>query len=404
MNHKFRILLALAPVFAMAYFIRIGQSSVYIFDLYFIILFFSSLYVLPKYWLNKNIIFSLLIVIVVLLGFILNEVFGEELGKIERLIPALLRYIQFLYVLLCVVYAVTNASFKPVKSAGSIFYWSMLFPLAYGAFFLNYAPDSVLVFGRLSSYLSNPNNLGAFICIAIPPINLYLASLNGSRRIFMALLFYSLALYSLVYAGSNSGWSIAVISTLLSLMTIRRISIPVLLGVAVFIGTIGVAGSLLYENMLESEIPGLQNTGKLIQSIQEGGDLYDLGSGRLRESLLADARELFISKPRVMVVGVGLAQSPSYIGAKYNATITAHNAYLVLLVELGLLGFLVLVVAFWRTIKPVGLSAKSISLVSGYLLAMLATPHVYLPFLWGTAVFGIYINRNSLNLKNKNLE
>ena len=391
MRRKLAWMLAAGPLFSVAYFLRAGETSFYIFDPYSLVLVLMALAFVSGRRLMLVVIGCLLFVTVSAIGLMFTaNTYG--MSRSDQFVVGSLRYTQMIVVTYTVIMLGRNSA-VPVKSyAIGLFLLAACVPLVAGLALLQVRPESVLVFDRFSSYLSNPNNVGAFICVAIPAVNYALGFLSDRRqKLAISLVFYSSAVLALFYAGSNSGWFLCAVSFAVSMLSMKgRVGPRVFMTSVVMVAIVTLALTA-HDWLLSSDIHGLRNTGEMISALRYGEQFMDLGSGRLRESLTKDAWELYLSSPFVMMFGVGLGQSPMMIGAKYAANITAHNAFLVLLLETGLIGISVLTVLVVNAVRFVRVWRDAIPVLVGYLLAMQGTPHVYLPFLWALMSFALYL-------------
>lgn len=391
MKRSLAWMLALGPIFSVAYFLRVGDSSFYIFDPYSFVLVMMALPHVSSRKLTAVFLAWLSLVVISGIGLLLTiNTYG--IVRLDQFIVGSLRYGQLILLTYMAVMLGRNKSIPFVSHAPRLLVLAACIPLVVGIVLLKIRPETVLVFDRFSSYLSSPNNVGAFICVAIPAVNYSLGLLEGRyAKIAAALVFYGFAVMSLVYAGSNSGWFACAVSFAISAWSTKGTLVRNIMIAGVVGGLLVTAGFAVEDWLHSSEIHGLRNTGELISTLRYGDQFMDLGSGRLRESLMHDAWTLYLAHPLTMAFGIGLGQSPSIIGAAYAANITAHNAFLVLLLETGLFGVLVLGLLILNLFKMVGMKQTSFPIVCGYLIAMLGTPHVYLPFLWAAMSFSLYL-------------
>lgn len=385
-----RISPALFSLLAVAYFLRVGASSIYIFDAAFLILivgFLASARSIPAR-LGPVVFLFLLFLTANAVALSYGAVLGYHHGELKDFAAPIYRYSQ---IILCLIVYSTVAT--PLENADKLIRrltYIATIPLAYNALGFVIRPDAVLVFGRASSYLDNPNTFGAYICAVSPFFGACFADPKASilsRREKLAV--GGLLIMSLITAGSNSYWILSITGFLAGALAMfrhnnagfsfRRLT-------TIFGSTLLVAGvaavAFMQIDLDNTEIRGLVRTAELFQSVFFGESLTRLGSGELRDELQQLALQHLSENPLAAVLGIGIGQSPFVLERIVGDFVTVHNAYIVLPMEIGLLGtmsfFLALLVCWGRS----GYGIHSGCAIIGYLLAMMATPHVYLPFLW----------------------
>lgn len=385
-------ILLFSPLFAFSYFLRLGESSFYLFDIWFILFFLFTFRSFGKEDLKKLFIFIFSFVFISLLGLVNGLINYTNNFEIAKYFSGLYRYLQFIYILLFILLKFKNIyfSFKNVY----FYLFAVLFVLAYSVFFWYFDPERVVVFDRLAGFFGDPNALGVFIALSIIPVfNSIIILKNKKIKIFLFLAFISFYGFNLLYAGSNSYWIITILSLILFFISNYKL---ILLKInKIFIGVVIVVFAILFNpvkiNNL-AEFQGIERTVKFFDVLTSGGDINDLGSGSYRTQLKNDSIDLIWSKPSNLLFGIGLGQSPNYIGKKYGEYVTAHNSHIVLIMELGFLGYLFLLFFCLYLICKINRFVWfNASLFLMYFLSMLAVPHVYLPIFWMNIVYGLLL-------------
>ena len=395
MKISLSVFILLFPVFAVSYFYRLGESSFYLFDIFFIFICLFSI---------KNIYYKdFLRILTVSFGFVLvcsfgmiNNIINYNVNyELDSFFAGVYRYFQFIYTLGFFVFF--KGRIRKYNNMIHIFLLSISFPLLYSFVFYFLRPEQVIVFNRLASYFGNPNYLGEYICLSIFPIVYTISLLKGKVYfIFYILYFIFLLIFNLTFAGSNSYWLLsffvlmmALVSLSESLLHSMRIILPIFV--------LGVIGYLVFGKMQNDEdFSGLSRTLALFETLIEGGSVSSLGSGELRSSLVDDAIAFILSSISNIIFGIGIGQSPIIIGAMHGSYLTAHNAHIVLFMEMGGIGYLYFIGVLFYFISKINLTKISLGFLFSYFVTILATPHVYMPFLWGVMVYGLFVYKISL--------
>lgn len=401
MNLSINNLLIFFPLFIISYFLRLGESSFYLFDLYFVVFVFFSASLIKREDFVRLLVINLIFIIVAFLGLI-NSILSYNIDYLlDRFVAGVYRYCQFLYILGFFTFYLKTSDLKNNIYLKHLFLLSVSFPLFYSLFFYFFNPDKVIIFNRLSSYFGNPNFLGAFICLSIFPV-IYTISLIKVRVQFLLYIFYFLVLFifNLIYAGSNSYWMLSLIILILALISMSKslIGFAKIIFAFLFLGfwVYFVLGSIQFDD----ELSGVNRTFKLLETISGGGDVNSLGSGELRGNLAGEAIEFILTSVKNIFFGIGLGQSPIIIGANHGGFVTAHNAHIVLFMEMGAIGYFYFMFILFYFILKIKISKISLCFLISYLFAMLATPHVYMPFLWGIMVYGLFVYKINIIKEN----
>lgn len=387
------IIVLCMPVFLVAYFLRLPGLSFYIFDAYFFVLGGLIVYLLGVRIKGAEIFVALLV-------FLFSSSVGFQLTVLDAFefdvagfLAATFRYTQFVLLIIILNHASSTIEERSVEAGRVILLAALSMPLVFaflGVFLVGW---DVFTYGRLSGYFGNPNYLTAYITIVIPVFNVFVREFQVLSRVGLTVLFYGLVIFCLVYAGSNSGWLLSGVSLLLSLYTLRTFGFRncFIFGAIVLLCVVYFADITSW--MVDSDIRGVNKTGQLLERVHYGERIRTLGSGELRDELLQDSLGLYLSKASIAMFGVGLGQSPLYLERLDGHRVTVHNTFIVLLIEAGFFGMIGFVLVIVYSLFLYGLDRLKVGLLFGYMLSMLATPHVYMPFLWGITVYGwFYIN------------
>lgn len=387
-------LIMIFPIFMVSYFFRLGESSIYIFDIYFFVFFILSIKSIKRDDLFKLLLMIFFFNIISFFGLVNAIVFYQIELQIDRFFAGLYRYSQLIYFL--GFFSLYKNLYKIENSMKmkTIFLLSISFPLIYSVFFYFFVPEKVIVFNRLASYFGNPNFLGAYICLAIMPIIYTISKIKCLKySLFYALFFLPIIVFNLIYAGSNSYWILSVVVLLISLFAVSSSLSSYLKIILYSIVSIMSLYFIIGNINFNEDLSGVSRTLRLVETVFNGSDIDSLGSGELRDNLANEAIAFSFSSIKNLLLGIGLGQSPIVIGAVIGGFVTAHNSHIVLLMEMGIIGYLYFIFTLIYFVSKMKLSKVSLCFLLSYFLAMLATPHVYLPFLWGLMIYGLFMYR-----------
>ncbi len=113
-------ILLFSPLFAFSYFLRLGESSFYLFDIWFILFFLFTFRSFGTEDLKKLFIFIFSFVFITLLGLVNGLINYTNNFEIAKYFSGLYRYLQFIYILLFiwrvsrVIYGILNECIKPL--------------------------------------------------------------------------------------------------------------------------------------------------------------------------------------------------------------------------------------------------------------------------------------------------
>ena len=213
----------------------------------------------------------------------------------------------------------------------------------------------------------NANDFAVALALGIP-IAWRLASLARGRWLYwFALLYLPLALAGVVVAASRGGFITALIAlmvvpfTFSGLSVLRKLGLMVLLAAGLW--TIFVYGPQMFPN-LEA------NTTRIFQTTQE-----------LREGTLTGRREIWAAGWQVFAeepyLGVGAGGYRFAIAPIYGRAITSHNAFMSVIVELGVGGLVLFLAMFASILVPLLLSARGPKFWYGVLLLLSLVVGIY---------------------------
>lgn len=382
----------LNALFVVLYFLHLPGVSLYIYDLFLILTIF---YLLSK---SKVVSYSSAIF---LISFISVSLFIAIYSIYKynhdfRYLDFFARLYRYSFILVIPLLFSEIGRDKEQKNITKVFFFFALIPVIYNDFMIFFASDYVMVFGRASSYFENPNTFGAYMCTVVMPMTAICFRLGYSKLIvFLSFLFSFIAL---VYIGSNSYWILSLASFFGSLVIMNgtKLSTKAIVGILSLLVILFLFLIYLFSNLdylMNSEIAGLKRTAKLMDTLIGGDNINDLGSGNFRKDIELVA--WFLIFDNMFIFGTGLGQSPAIIISYLYHNVTAHNAFIVALLENGVVGFSIFFGFFlFYTFKVyrdniIGDINKRIVYVSfySYLLACIATPNVYLPFTLTTIIF-----------------
>ncbi len=376
------LLITLSPFFIVSYCFRIGETSFYLYDLFF---FVFLAYVVVKFGINIY-FFTLLLFFSAYscLGIISSSIAYEI--DILSFVSSIFRYIQMLLFLYCIFSYFKNSGNIDFKKLIYSMTVSIIFPLAYSFIMMGLNPDSVLFYGRLSGFFDNPNYLSLYIVISIPIFNyiLFRPNIDFKFKIISVSIFYFLAAYCLFFSGSISGIALSFFSFSYSFFTFYKFGIKKLLLIIIFIFfVLYFVPYLIRVFPFDLDLRAVNRSLDFIEYVYGTSESINYGSGELRSKLANLSIDFFSNNLRLVFVGVGLGQVPNVFMENYGISVAPHNSYIVLFLELGFFCIFFILLSLFLVFRNYIFKFKNFSLFVGYFLAMLATPSLYLPFFWG---------------------
>ncbi len=240
--------------------------------------------------------------------------------------------------------------------------WFITLLLIIGLGLIVLKPDFVFLAGRYTGILGNPNGLGIFgtlffiffACVQIKFRDLF----NKNELIVI----YSLIILSLILTGSRN----ALTSVLLFLFFLRFYKISYWLG---FLALIGVA--FVYQTVI-SNLPTILEALGLAEALR--ADTLESGSGRLVAWLFA--WNIINSSVEQFLMGGGFSFD-EFLFFMYRDWLSTlghqggvHNTYLALWMNTGIIGLILWLIGFFRTIfKAVSITYTAVPLMYAVLFS-----------------------------------
>ncbi len=379
-----RAYLATLVVCSALYFIRPPEISIYIFDIVWI----AGLLAFPDKFLRMPRSISLALVL-----FALAMICSIVYVILERrpLDPgqALVILLRFSQMVICANFFFNCARSQRLEARDFVIpaLLALLIPLWGGLALYWTAPDLAIVFDRYAGYFGNPNSLSLFIVVSTPIFFALLrfGLLSKPQTYTLMLAYLASAAYSLTLAGSNSGLLLFLVVLTLSFVGSLRGAVFMLVAALMgYLTLTAIEGYVLpwAQQMVLSDFAGSRRTGSLIISLLQGSDFSELGSQSYRfyiEDYLFGQQ--FADTWRVLW-GLGPGQSKSLTYIFDGNTVTIHNFYKAIFLEFGILGTISFALLAILTFKRFPWKYETWLLFSGFLLASLGTPVLYLPFFW----------------------
>jgi O-antigen ligase len=269
-------------------------------------------------WIDK-------VIFVIIIAMFLSAFYSIDPAlTIKRSSTFLLLYISVFWV----IYPTIDSREDSVETINVILYAASI-PFFFSLIILLSSPSSAFLGSRFRGYFSNPNSVGSISAI-LCPLLIWKAVDKKSTfgKIFLAVIVPALFL-----SGSRSGLLGAFLGSLFYLFnTKKKYRIPAtLIGsiVILFILTIG-----------ESAIPSISSYLRLnTERSQNEETLKDISSGRTE-----NWNKMTLLLRKKPLLGYGFGTEDKLLGF-YNITVastgkTAHNAFLGIAVQLGIIGFL----------------------------------------------------------------
>ena len=199
-----------------------------------------------------------------------------------------------------------------------------------------FAPNSTQSMERYTGLGGNPNNVAAAVALALP-IAWYLGHFwaRGLLR-WLNYLYLPLAIFAIILTASRGGFLIALVGLMVVPLTFRQL--PTRAKVTTFVF------ALLSVGVIATAVP-LANFSRIAQTSSEISD----GDVSNRGVIWKAALQLYTESP---VLGIGTGSFLSAVGTVLGYRIPAHNAFLLVLVEMGIIGFLLFTVNFLVVLRP----------------------------------------------------
>lgn len=382
-----KFILYLLTISSTTYFIRIYPYSIYMFD---IILLLSVVYLHRFIIINPYVILSGIFLIVS--SGVSIFLFSTSLASFDfpRVVSGAMRYVQLFIAPSCFLIYIRRLSNRGILEYINIIYITISIPIYTGLLIFYISPGYAISFHRYSGYFGDPNMMALYIVIVTPLALFAISNKSKPTRIIYFILFFIPSIYSLMLSGSNSGSILFIIVLIIHLVTnFRGAILLIIFSCIVFINVNIVEGMIfnIYIYMQNASFWGVERFSKLLYVVLGFGNLSELGSEVFRKQIQVYLTNEYLSSIYNIIFGLGFGQSPNITSMHFvRQTVTIHNGYYVFLIEFGVLGCIFLFFAFYYSIGIFIKSRKSIMIVSGYLLALVGIPALYLPFYWAPVI------------------
>ena len=199
-----------------------------------------------------------------------------------------------------------------------------------------FVPNSTQSMERYTGLGGNPNGVAAAVALALP-IAWYLGHFwaRGLLR-WLNYLYLPLAIFAIILTASRGGFLVALLGLMVVPLTFRQLPIRARVTTFVF--------ALLSVGVIATAVP-LANFSRIAQTSSEISD----GDVSNRGVIWKAALQLYTESP---VLGIGTGSFLSAVGTVLGYRIPAHNAFLLVLVEMGIIGFLLFTVNFLVVLRP----------------------------------------------------
>lgn len=366
------------------YFIRPDQISFYIFD----VLWLLGLLAFPRYFLRmpRECYFSMAIFYAAsFISILYCEIEGRPLDPVQALVE-LARFTQM---------AVVANFFFNCARADVVFerhlitpaLISILIPLLGGLLLYAVAPEQAMTFNRYSGYLDNPNSLALYVVVSTSIFFALMRIGDFSRLVSLGLVagFLVTAVYSLVQSGSNSGIFLFLFTIIISIVnSLRKAAFLSFVLLFAYTFTTPIVNVLLdlAQAWSGSDVTGLSRISRMLFSLIQGYGVNELGSYSYRVEVRDHLFEQQFQGALRVLVGLGIGQSKNLIFVMDGNSVTVHNFYLHIFVEFGLLGVFAFSFFVFVFLRRYMWNIDAVRLFSGFLIASIGTPILYLPFYW----------------------
>ena len=199
-----------------------------------------------------------------------------------------------------------------------------------------FVPNSTQSMERYTGLGGNPNGVAATVALALP-IAWYLGHFwaRGLLR-WLNYLYLPLAIFAIILTASRGGFLIAAVGLMVVPLTFRQLPTKARVATIVF--------ALLSVGVIATAVP-LANFSRIAQTSSEISD----GDVSNRGVIWQAGLQLYTQSP---VVGIGTGSFLSAVGSVLGYRIPAHNAFLLVLIELGVVGFLLFTLNFLVVLWP----------------------------------------------------
>lgn len=387
------------------YFIRFPETSIYVFDTVWL----AGMVGFPRkfFRMPRMNYFALILLTVCMASSLIYASLQDRLADPIQPVIILMRFTQMVVTANFFINCANSEQLLRRDFVGPA-QIALFIPICVGLLLYWAAPDYVVVFNRYAGYFSNPNSMALFLVVSVSVFLtiMKLYSFPKMSNYALLLTFFGLAAYSLLLTGSNSGLILfTAIVVLYSISHALRHKVFLSLTVAgALIATLVFENYILSwaEELLARDFIGWQRTGRLIINISQGLGLSELGSLSYRESVENYLFGQQLSEVGRVFLGLGPGQSKSYVFGLDGNSVTIHNFYKLIFLEYGLIGFGSFLALAVVTFKRFRWNVQTLLLSSGYLVALLGTPLLYLPFFW-VPLFSVWACFNYQNIESRKM-
>lgn len=371
-------------VCASLYFLRAPGISIYIFDAVWLL----GLAVLPRHFLRMPRA-TFLALVAFLTATLMSILYVSIDSRPSDPLQAVIILMRFTQMAICANFfynCVRSGELAPRDFLVPALI-ALLIPLWGGLVLYQLQPDMAVVFNRYAGYFGNPNSMSLYIVVAASVfcalMRFKLVPRWTTYPLFMV--FFATAAYSLMLTGSNSGMLLFfVVTTIAFSGSARGVVFVGLAAVALFVFVEVLPNIILpwASDLMKSEFAGWRRTGNLIVVILDGRDLDQLGSQSYRDEVKDYLFDQQFADLRRVIIGLGPGQSKNLVYIVDGFTVTIHNFYLLMFLEFGILGSACFVALAFLSFYRFHWNFAALLMFSGFLLALLATPMLYLPYFW----------------------
>jgi O-antigen ligase len=196
---------------------------------------------------------------------------------------------------------------------------------------------------RIAATGFNPNQLAISLAIGIPIAWYLITRRKNDLLLYVNFIYISFALFCIVLTASRGGLITAVVGLLIIPLTFYQLQSTKKAIVTIGIIIVIIVGSIKYPSIASNIERNLDRLSQISDNIEQ----RDLG---IRGTLISYGLQIFKENPILGVGARGFAES--VVEAGHSRTHTAHNTYLSVLVEFGIIGFILFISIFLFSIIP----------------------------------------------------
>ena len=199
-----------------------------------------------------------------------------------------------------------------------------------------FVPNSTQSMERYTGLGGNPNGVAAAVALALP-IAWYLGHFWARGLLqWLNYLYIPLGIFAIILTASRGGFLVASVGLMVVPLTFRQLPNRARVTTIVF--------AILAVGMIATAVP-VANFARIAQTSSELSD----GDVSSRGVIWQAGFKLYTESP---IVGIGTGSFPSAVETLLGYRIPAHNAFLLVLIELGAIGFLLFTINFVVVLRP----------------------------------------------------